>query len=314
MNPQFIYRRILPVLLVLYTSQISVAQTDNDYDMMAKGLLCVGPMVSYSSWDHYWEGKLKRTNENLGTVSTNVYSLMGNYGISKKVNVLFNLPYVQTNASAGNLKGQKGFQDLSFFVKYMPLNKKVGPGKFRLALVGGLSTPLTDYTPDHLPLSLGLGSTNLSGRLIVDYEYSRLFLTASGSYARRSNVTIDRTAYYTTEMHYTNEVKMPDMASLNIRFGYRGPSLIAEVVANHFKTLGGFDISRNNMPFPSNRMNGTTVGPAIKWRPDKKKRLQLVGGSDFVLSGRNIGQGTTWYGGMFYILPVMKTKSAQPQN
>lgn len=304
----------MPVLLVLCTSQISVAQTDNDYDMMAKGLLCAGPMVSYSSWDNYWEGKLKRTNENLGTVSTKIYSVMGNYGISKKLNFLFNIPYVQTSTSAGNLKGQKGFQDLSLFLKYMPVNKKLGAGKLRLAFVGGFSTPLSDYTPDHLPLSLGLGSSNLSGRALVDYEYSKLFLTISGAYTRRNNVTIDRTAYYTTEMHYTNEVEMPDVASMNIRFGYRGSYLIAEVVANHFKTLGGFDITRNNMPFPSNRMIGTSVGPSIKWRVDKKKRLQLVGGSDFVLSGRNIGKGTTYYGGVFYILPVIKSTSAKSQK
>ena len=27
--------------------------------------------------------------------------------------------------------------------------------------------------------------------------------------------------YYTTEMHYTNEVEMPDAASMNLRAGYR---------------------------------------------------------------------------------------------
>jgi len=83
------------------------AQTDADAIMMAKNNFCVGGMYSYSSWKNYWEGTLKRDNQNLGTVSTKMIGVMGNYGISKKLNVLFGIPYVQTKASAGTLHGQK---------------------------------------------------------------------------------------------------------------------------------------------------------------------------------------------------------------
>jgi hypothetical protein len=38
----------------------------------------------------------------------------------------------------------------------------------------------------------------------------------SGTYVVRSNITLDRTFYYTTEMHYTDEVKYADAASFNI--------------------------------------------------------------------------------------------------
>jgi hypothetical protein len=64
----------------------------------------------------------------------------------------------------------------------------------------------------------------------------------------RSNVKIYRTSYYTTEMHYTNEVKVPDAAQYNLRAGYRSNRLIAEVLLNNWTTLGGFDITKNNMP------------------------------------------------------------------
>ena len=79
--------------------------------MMSKKNLCIGPMFSYSSWKDYWEGTRKRDNENLGTVSTQMYSVMGNYGVSDKLNVLFGLPYVKTKASAGTMSGLKGIQD-----------------------------------------------------------------------------------------------------------------------------------------------------------------------------------------------------------
>ena len=91
-------------LLTIHTS----AQTEIDGIMMEKHALCIGPMFGYSSWKNYWEGTLKRNNENLGTVSTTMYSIMGNYGITKKINLLFGIPYVKTKASAGQMRGMKG--------------------------------------------------------------------------------------------------------------------------------------------------------------------------------------------------------------
>src|SRR5580765_9114596 len=81
------------------------AQTDIDAIMMEKNAFCVGPMYSYSSWKNYWEGTLKRENLNLGRVSTQMFGLMGNYGLTRKINLLFSAPYVKTKASAGTLHG-----------------------------------------------------------------------------------------------------------------------------------------------------------------------------------------------------------------
>ncbi|HEX2607994.1 MAG TPA: hypothetical protein VHK91_11465 [Flavisolibacter sp.] len=305
MNFFRLFRQVLPALGLLTIHQSSFAQTDNDADMMAKGLFCAGPMYSYSSWDHYWEGKLNRTNENLGTVSTKTISVMGNYGISKKLNILFNVPYVQTKASAGTMAGLKGFQDLSLFLKWKPLKMDLGKGKFSLAAVAGYSTPLTNYAADYLPLSIGLQSQNLTGRVIADYQYKKFFVTGAAAYVYRNNIKIDRTAYYTTEMHYTNEVKMPDAGSFHVRTGYRSKTLLLEAVFMNWTTFGGFDITRNNMPFPSNRMNMTTAGPSIKWRPNGiVKGFTLHAGADFTLKGRNVGQAQTIYGGIYYIFNI----------
>ena len=92
--------------------QKSFSQTDIDGLMMQKNFFCVGPTAGYSSWKNYWEGMLKRENLNMGRVSTTNFMLMGNYGITSKLNFLFGLPYVKTKASAGNMAGQKGLQDL----------------------------------------------------------------------------------------------------------------------------------------------------------------------------------------------------------
>src|SRR5882762_3456890 len=94
-----IKRTCLTVLLFSALHLISKAQTDIDAIMMAKNNFCVGGTYSHSSWKNYWEGTLKRDNQNLGTVSTNMYMLMGNYGINDKLNLLFGIPYITTKAS-----------------------------------------------------------------------------------------------------------------------------------------------------------------------------------------------------------------------
>jgi hypothetical protein len=290
-----------------------MAQTDADAIMMTKNNFCVGGMYSYSSWKNYWEGKLKRDNQNLGTVSTQMTVVMGTYGISDKLSVIVGLPYVKTNASAGTLHGQKGLQDLSLWLKWMPVEKQVGTAMLSVYAVGGLSTPTTNYVADFLPLSLGLHSTNLTFRLMGDIQVRKFFATASASYVWRSDITLDRDEYYTTEMHLTNKVDMPNAAQFMVRTGYRSERLIAEVIASNWTTLGGFDITRNNMPFPSNRMNMTGLGVNLKYNVKAVDGLALIGGGDYTLWGRNVGQAAAVNAGIFYILdfaPKHKKKAA----
>jgi hypothetical protein len=286
------------------------AQTDADAIMMEKNNFCTGGMYSYSSWKNYWEGTLKRDNQNLGRVSTQMIGVMGNYGISSKLNVLFSIPYVQTKATAGTLHGQKGIQDLSLWLKWMPYEKQVGSGTLSLYGIGGVSFPTTSYVADYLPLSIGLHSTNLTLRAMADYQVGSFFATVSGSYVVRSNIKIDRTAYYTTEMHYTNKVEMPNAAQYNLRIGYRTERMIAEALLGNWTTLGGFDITPNNMPFPGNKMNMTTAGVNIKYNIKEVDGLSVIGGGSYTLAGRNVGQAAAFNGGVFYILAFKGHKKA----
>lgn len=278
------------------------AQTDLDGIMMSKKNFCVGLQYSYSSWTHYWEGTHKRDNENLGRVSTQMVGVMGSYGITNKLNLLFSLPYVTTKATAGTLHGMQGVQDFTLHVKWMPVETKVGKGDLSAYVIGGYSFPVSNYAADFLPLSIGLRSRNLYLRAMADYQLGRFFGAASGTYVMRSNITIDRNAYYTTRMHLTNEVDMPDATSFNVRTGYRYKGSIAEIILDNWTTLGGFDITRNNMPFPSNKMNATRLGVNLKYEGIGLPGLSLIGGGNYTLAGRNMGQAATFYSGLFYII------------
>jgi len=291
---------LILALTMLLTTTICRSQTDQDAIMMNKYQFCSGPMYTYSSWDHYWEGTLKRTNENLGTYTNQSVMYMANYGITNDLNVMAGVPYVWTKASAGTLTGLQGIQDLSVYLKWRAYQKEKGDNKLQLFLVGGFSTPLSNYNIDLLPMSIGLGSTNAIFRGTVDFKHKVWFATASAAYYYRSNVFLDRNSYYTTELHLTDEVEMPNAASYLLRTGYRGKYLIAEAMVSNWNTLGGFDITRNNMPFPSNDMEATNVGAGVKWTWKKHTGLSAVGNVNYTVDGRNVGQSTSFSVGVFY--------------
>ena len=280
------------------------AQTENDAIMMKKSQWCNGATWMYSGWNHYWEGKLKRNNQNIGKYTMQSITYMTNYGITDNLNVLAQLPYVWTHVTAGTLHGLKGFQDVSVALKWRPLIFKIRKEKISVFVVGGFGTPVTNYENDFQPLSIGLGSTNLSGRLTADYQHGIFYITGSAQYMWRSNVKIDRTSYYTTSIHNTNEVQMPNVMNYNFNIGIRKKYLVAEANVEKMTTLGGFDIRRNDMPFVSNRMNMTSVGVHAKYTLPFYSHIEILGGGGYVITGRNVGQATMFHAGAYYIFKL----------
>lgn len=298
----------------LFSITASYAQTDQDAIMMNKNLFCTGLTYSSSSWNKYWEGTNLRDNLNIGTITTNDFSIMGNYGIKNNLNLLFNAPYVSTKASMGVLHPASGIQDFSAWLKWMPIEKSLKKGTISLYLLGGASVPMTDYIVDYLPLSIGLKSSTVSGRILLDYQLGHFFITGSETYTIRGNTKLERNSYYTTSLYLTNEVAMPDVNTVSVRTGFRSSWLIAEAILTDMKTLGGFDITKNNMPFPSNTMNATTIAANIKYEIPAVSGLALVGGASHVIAGRNVGQSTGFYGGFFYILDFSKKNEKKKTN
>jgi len=289
------------------------SQTDIDGLMMEKHFLCIGPTAGQNSWKKYWEGNFKRENANLGRVSTTNFMIMGNYGITGKLNFLFGLPYVKTKASAGNMAGQKGFQDLSLWLKWVGFEKHIAHGDLKAIAIGGYSTPVSNYTADFFPLCIGMQSKNTTGRIMLDYQKSNWFATLSWSYVFRSNVTIDRYTYYTTEMHYTNEVRMPDLSQWNFRAGYRSSTWIIEALASKSNTLGGFDIPKNGMPFVSNDMDSKEIGLNVKYETPVNG-LSIVANGHTTVAGRNVGQASGFNAGIFYIMDFSRKKKIKETN
>lgn len=295
---------LLKFSMLIYTTIFALqaqAQTETDGLMMGKRNICGGLIYGHSRWTNYWEGTYYRNNDNIGSITSNSVTAMVNYGITSKLNIIAMAPWISNKATAGTLIGQSGIQDLSLAVKNEFWAKEKGGFNSSACIVLGGSTPLSNYVADYLPLSLGLGSTNAYSRLLVDVQKGNWFGTASAAYMIRSNVTIDRTAYYTTELIYSNKVAMPDVAMFNIRAGWRrGADLILEAVFDRMNTIGGFDIRKNDMPFLSNNMDATRIGLNFKLPVPKINGLSLVASGFQTLAGRNMGKSTSFMIGAVY--------------
>jgi hypothetical protein len=295
------------LLLLLCLVGAAQAQSVTDGVFMPKNSFCGGFTYTHDQWRNYWEGTFKRENLNLGNVSTQNVAIMAVYGITNRINVVLGAPYVFTHASAGTLTGLKGLQDLNLALKFKAFDVKALGGHLVGSVVGGFTTPLTNYTPDFLPLSIGLQSRTLYGRGLVYFQHDNgLSLTLQGAYIRRNNIQLDRIAYFTTQQVNSREVAIPDMANYSARAGYYTYRLAAEAFYEHNESLGGFDIRRNDMPFPSNNMDVTRVGLLMHYRIKALADLQLVGMAARVVAGRNVGQSSTFTFGIMKALDFNK--------
>lgn len=299
----------LSFLLLLCGSAI-FAQSPTDGIMMPKGQLCILGQYSNSSWENYWEGEKKRSNLNLGTFTSQSALLMGNYGVTKNLNAMIGLPYVWNSADVSYITPQKGIQDLMVFLKYQALEASVAGGTFKVQATGGLSTPVSNYTPDLLPFSIGLHSKTASLRAIVNYTADfGLYVTAQAGHTWRSNTTIDHNAYiFDNELIYSDEMPVPNVFDYSARLGFIKPRFQAEVWYDAFTSLSGDDIRYNEMPQATNKMNAGQAGVFVKYFVIK--RLALQGSVAQVLSGRNVGEALNWTVGTTYFLDVNEKKEA----
>lgn len=293
----------LPSVVVLACATAS-AQTIDDGIMMGRRLMCAGYMYTYDSWDKYWEGARKRENGNIGTLRMESHQLFANYGVTNTLNVIAHLPHVRTEATQGVLSGMRGWQDATVAAKYKFFEAPVrNAGSFRAIAVVSAAVPMTDYTPDFLPLSIGLGSRRVSARLTGHFRTRRgFFVNVSPSYTWRDGVQLDRPFFYTNgRLTFSDRVEMPRVFDYSASGGLIRGEMVLSASYSEQRTQGGGDIRRQDMPFVSNRMNFSRVGGWAKIPLPKHDALSIVAGYSYVVNGRNVGQSATVTVGMMYL-------------
>jgi hypothetical protein len=297
------------LLLLMLAPPLAYAQTFNDGLMMPKGDLCTGVMYTHDQWTDYWEGTLKRENGNIGTVTTQTGMWIGTYGISSRVNVLATLAYVKTHASQGTLRDMSGLQDMSIGVKYNFARLKTDDFTFKAFAALSYAMPVTDYTPDYLPLAIGTASKRLNWRLNTYFRLEQgWFANVSGGYTWRSNVEFDREGHYVEGEGYvrSTEAYLPNQLDLFAAIGFHKGALQAQAQYSGMHTLGGDDIRRQVMPEVGNQMNFGKVGVLAMYYLPVPKGLAVRGSVDYTVAGRNVGQSTTLLAGLLYTIHFIK--------
>lgn len=295
-------------LATLFTSflvapRVLRAQTLEDAELLQPRQAAVTVMYGHDAWDQYWEGSLKRSNGNIGTITTSSVTSTVGYGVNNRLTLFASLPYVRTEASQGVLHSMEGRQDFTFMAKYRVANPLIaGRARLKLLAVGAAGIPTSDYTPDFLPMSIGLHSKSITTRAAAHLQdRTGWFIDGFAERMWRSNVTLDRSSYYTNgQWIESNEVAMPDVAVYRATVGWQREAWCIPVGLTSQRTLGGGDIRRQDMPFVSNRMNFTTAHAELMYYLPRLAGLRLDLGAAHTLSGRNVGQSTTIMTGLTY--------------
>lgn len=302
--PQCIHL-ITALAIVLGVPRIALAQSFEDAELLNSREVHAGVMFGSDSWSEYWEGTLRRSSGNVGTVTTRSVTVSAAVGVTDRLTVMGALPYVWTEASQGVLHGMNGRQDLTLLAKYRLADPRIaGRARLRLVAIAGLSTPTSDYTPDFLPMSIGLHSRSAMARLAAHLQdRTGWFVDGYAERMFRSNVTLDRSAYFTDGQYVeTNEVAMPDVAMYRGSVGWQRGAWCIPVGVSMQRTLGGGDIRRQDMPFVSNRMNATVAHADVMYFLPGMANLRLDLGAARTLAGRNVGRSTSFMTGLTYAL------------
>lgn len=283
---------------------IAHAQTPLDGLMMPKGEICVALQYEQVTWDRYWEGSTIRLNQNIGTFTRQTGMPMIVGGITDKVNVILSLPYVKTAASAGQLTGVQGIQDLGISVKALFLEKSIGKGKLTGFSNLSFSTPASNYLSDYMPFSLGFGANELGIRVIGKYELDEgPYVRISYAYLNRGTTQAEREFYYADGPFYTSTMNVPDAYQGQLTLGswllnYR---LRVEASLTTIRSASGDDIRPYCMPLPTNKVDFDRVeGFAQYYFKNNGKGFGIIASYQQAISGRNMGQFSGYGLGITY--------------
>lgn len=310
------YTRLAALLLLLAAAGTTRAQTAFDGFTMTKGELCLVADYGQSKWTEYWEGKRVRENLNVGEFTSKIFMPMLGYGITDRIAVFATVPYIDNSSDAGYMANLKGWQDLAMEAKVQLTKNRLGKGTLSSFATIGFSVPITDYIPDFLPYSIGLGSKTAQVRGIGHYKMDKgWFGTIQTGYILRGKIEVDRETYYTDDQYYTKEMAIPDMWDGSVRAGFDNQRVRVSAQYNWMLSTSGSDIRRNDMPYPGNRMNRQSVQlNGLYWVP-WVKGLAIHALADQTVAGRNMGKALMWMGGLQYVFkPFQKKQDDKDKN
>ena len=226
-------------------------------------------------------------------VQVNSINLFATFGLSNKVDLQVNLPYITATGSAtqavldnlGFSNERKGLQDVSVYLKYNPYNVKMGSGNLSLIGAVGVQTPLGGYKVNEglqSILAIGNRATQLNTYAMAQYKLDAgVFINGSVGYSLR-----------TTDV--------PDAVVSQVKAGYAGKAFYLDAFAATQLSTSGVDILREGFTafFPATKVNYTRLG--VNLYVPIAKGVGLAGGYSVYTAGRNLGASQGASGALIY--------------
>jgi hypothetical protein len=304
--------KIFLMLMGICLSAPLWAQSPADALMMKSNQICVLLDYNFSSFDHYWEGTLRRENQTIATVQRHSTTPMVAVGILDKLNFYVGLPYITTASiepNGGKFAGVSDFQDLNLALKYQWLKKDYDKGSLSGLATFGFSTPITNYLPDYMPYSIGLGAPEFTYRAILEYKNSKdWYFRGAGTYLWRGYAEAEREYYYNNGSFYTPWMDVPNAITAEAVVGKWLFSNALQMEVSYFNStsLSGDDIRLYNAPQPTNKVNMSRIGVFAHYFFPKITGLGVVAYHNNVVSGRNTAQMNTTGLGVTYFFNYRK--------
>jgi len=315
MKELFQYCALVVASLVVFTNGYS--QSPSDALMMEPRQACILLDYNYSSFNQYWEGELKRENQTIATVYRNSLMPMAAVGITDQLNFFVGVPFIKsasTNPNGGKFAGVSAFQDLTIAAKYRWLKHEFEKGELSALATIGFSTPITNYLPDYMPYSIGLGAPELSYRAILQYKLNNgWYLRGAGAYLWRGYAEAEREYYYNDGSYYTSWMDVPNAFTFE---GVAGKWLFndkLQVEINYFSSysLSGDDIRLYNAAQPTNDVDMGRIGIFVHYFFPTLKGFGIVVYQNQTIWGQNAALLKTAGVGVNYFFNYLKEKKVE---
>ena len=254
----------------------AVAQDLNGF-FPARGQGDIALSYTTESYDHFWVGDTKVSDPGVGETTTKSFALWLRYGLTDRLAVIANVPYVEATSDGLGGFEDSGLQDLSALLTFKALEGGSG-NRHRLVVGVGGRTELSDYQANS-PVSIGDGTTDVLLRAVYQFEHRGFYFAQQVGYDLRGGDAPDGIPLY-TEAGFNRD-----------RFTFNGFFL-------RYVARGGTDIGDPGFTFPSNKDETERIGAKVFARVTADFGVFVAGFT--TLDGRNSGDATGFSLGTTY--------------
>ena len=273
------------------------AQINTDGFFNKKGETNIALSYTYATFDTFYLGNTEvdgvpAHNE----IDQTVYDIYANYGITDRLTVIANLPYIvaEGNGAPDPVNGetkQSDLQDISLILKWAAFEKEENGSKVTgIATLGG--SYAFDYEANGI-LSIGSGAPEVDAKLGLQYnDKSGFFGNVFVGYALKGE------AENTFGIGDGEDFDVPNSVNAQIKLGYANSHFYVDAWFDGQKSNGNIDIGGAGFAgnFPETKVNYSRVGLNVYVPIVKNLGFSAAAGT--VVAGRNVGKSTFYTGGL----------------